>query len=222
MTHHGGRLHGLGRTQSRDHRDVDVGLAGNLIQSHAMEGAPPNRHRAPEGEVSAPMAPPHLGMNKVAQRLEPGTGLMCPSRHRRDVQETGNGVLGADQYADPPHAIRLLRSRRQRPRRRAQARDELTPPHPSPLKAAFWAAYRGRGCMSGLTAKVSRSFLQRELRLLAQGGDAGRHPARQLSEQVPPYRPRSSATGFDPHRSLLALHASDLHEVSDQGDIGMG
>ena len=36
---------------------------GNLIEFHAMEGAPHERHRhgAPEGEVGAALAPPDLG-----------------------------------------------------------------------------------------------------------------------------------------------------------------
>src|SRR5262249_14956892 len=38
----------------------------------------------------------------------------------------------AHQHTDPPHPVRLLRPRRQRPRRRAaEQRDELAPPHHS-------------------------------------------------------------------------------------------
>ena len=39
-------------------------------------------------------------------------------------------IVGHHQQPDPPHSLRLLRTRRERPcRRAAQQRDEVAPPH---------------------------------------------------------------------------------------------
>jgi hypothetical protein len=68
-------------------------------------------------------------------------------------------VKRAHEHADAPHAVALLRARRQRPRRRApEPCNELPPPHPSSPEAALSIAYRSWGCMSGLEAEVRRSF----------------------------------------------------------------
>src|SRR5882762_7991362 len=49
--------------------------AGNLIESHAMEGAARqfHRHRATEGEIGTPLAPAHLG-NEQDRSQRPKSG----------------------------------------------------------------------------------------------------------------------------------------------------
>ena len=78
------------------------------------------------------------------------------------------GIRGPAVYEPDHWQRRLLRPRRQRPRRRpTKPRDELPPSHPSSPQAALWTAYRGRGCLSGLEAA------NRPLPAIPQSGVAG-------------------------------------------------
>ena len=76
--------------------------------------------------------------------VHPQIAAIGPTQLRKPLRERGEPGLSLrivfvarHQHADPPHAVGLLRARRQRPRRRApKPRDELPPPHPSCLRAA--------------------------------------------------------------------------------------
>jgi hypothetical protein len=84
---------------------------------------------------------PHpVNIGGAPTNVDPQIAAIGPTQLLKPLREPGELGLSArivfvrvDQHADPPHAIGLLRSRHQRPRRRAaEPRDELPPSHGYP------------------------------------------------------------------------------------------
>src|SRR5262245_45832469 len=75
------------------------------------------------GVVATPsIVDPHVVTDSPAQLLQP---LMEGCEARLSFSIIGDGI---HEHADPPHPLRLLRTRRERPRRRAAKRDNELPP----------------------------------------------------------------------------------------------
>jgi hypothetical protein len=77
-------------------------------------------------------------------RLSVQPSFWSPSRERRDKGLSFQVALGVcHQHIDPPRATGLLRTRRERPRRRcaAEQRDEIAPSdHSITSSAPYWSA----------------------------------------------------------------------------------
>src|SRR5262249_24929816 len=83
------------------------------------------------------------------------------------------------EHADPPHAVALLRLRRERPRRRAaEERDERAPPNHSITSSAMASSVGGTSTPSSLA--VCRLMTNSNLVDCTTGSSAGLAPLRIL------------------------------------------
>jgi hypothetical protein len=105
-----------------------------------------------------------LDVSSSPPNVDPQIAVVGPTQLRKRLHKHGDegpcfGVFAkGHHHGDPPHSFRLLRVRRERPRRRAEPRDELPSTHPLSPEAALSIAYRSWGCKSGLEVEVLPNF----------------------------------------------------------------
>src|SRR5262249_59641429 len=120
---------------------------------------------------------PHVAADGPAQ-------LGQPLRERRDAfQSSLIAVARAHEHADPPHALPLLRARRERPRgRAAEQRDEVAALHVYAHSITSSAtASRVGGMVRRSALAVSRLTMKSNLVGCSTGMSAGLVPRRILS-----------------------------------------
>src|SRR6185369_16533224 len=116
-----------------------------MLQRRHTEGAAGQNNIRRECNQFLRVAAIALGIVHAPAGVNPHVAVVAPAQLLQGLPERRDGGLTfwivsgpIHEHADAPHALRLLRTRAERPRSRraAEKRDELTPPHCLPRRFA--------------------------------------------------------------------------------------
>src|SRR5215831_8006619 len=125
--------------------EYDWDAASCPLQRSRCQCAVGHDHVRRQGHELRRVDAPAIRVSDAPAIVDPNIASLCPTQplkvlpKSRDASLSFRIALGiCDQHADPPDALVLLRTRRERPRgcRAAEQRDEVAPPYPAHSRAS--------------------------------------------------------------------------------------